>query len=357
LLQGKEGAEVAPGEKALLAVLETGNEAEALKALRALAALGGEINLQRMAAIMKDNAWSDELRTEAARALLEKGDAAEMALAVRALALIGGDANTDALTLIIKNPEFPEALRLEAALGLGRIATPRAGDGLLESFWMFSEPEIHEQLLGALGHFPFDQIESLWKEFLEDPDTSTELRVAAVDALSNSSFEALSFLKSMAESDRDSEVRERAAWAIAAHSQTGWMGQDLARMAGIEPEADVRRRLYEALTVQTDNPAESLLPMIQSETDIAARVAGFNALGEAIKHGTSSGVTEAFEAKIIPELTAIAVSKESLNIRMRAVFALRRADTAAARQALQVISQTPNPKIALAALHGLQAAK
>ncbi|MES2570925.1 MAG: HEAT repeat domain-containing protein [Verrucomicrobiota bacterium] len=357
LPQPGDGAAVAPGEKILLAALETGSEAEALEALRGLAALGGELNRRRLAAIMKDNAWPDALRTEAARALIEQGNTAEVRLAVRALGLIGGEANTDTLTAMIKDAGLPESLRLEAALGLGNIATPRAGDSLIEAFRMFSEPEVHEQLLGALGHFPFHQIEPTWKEFLEDPNTPAELRVAAVDALSNSSFEALAFLKTMAESDRDPEVREMSAWAIAAHNQTGSMGQELARMAKAEPEADVRRRLYEALTMQSDNPGESLLPVIQSETDVAARVAGFNALGEAIRRGASDGVTAEFNAKIVPELKAIAVSTESLNIRMRAVFAVRRADTPAARQALEVLSQTSNPKIALAALHGLQSAK
>jgi HEAT repeat protein len=159
---------------------------------------------------------------------------------------------------------------------------------------------------------------------------------------------------SMAESDRDPEVREMSAWAIGAHSETGVMGAELTRMLRAEPEADVRRRLYEALSEQNDNSAATLLPLIQSETDVAARIAGFNALGEAIKAGASSAE---FDETIVPELTNVAVSNESLNVRMRAVFALRRADTLAAQQALEVIARTANPKIALAARHGLKPAK
>jgi len=351
------GANVSPREKALLAILEKGNDAEAFKALRALAALGGATNRQRLTAIMKDNSWSDELRTEAARALLEAGNAAEALLAVRALAVIGGDANTDTLNTMIKNADLPQALRLEAALGLGIVGTPQAGDALIGAFGMFPEPEVQEQLLGALGHFPFQQIKSKWEEVLNDPKTPPELRVAAVDALSNSSGDALPYLSNLAGSDRDPDVREMSAWAISAHDSEGLLGQDLARMASVEPEADVRRRLYEALLVQANNPSENLLPVIQNETDIAARVAGFNALGDAVKRGASSAITTEFDTKITPELTAIAVSQATLNIRMRAVFALRRADTVAAREALQVISQTPNPKIASAALHGLKKTK
>lgn len=352
-LRVKAGAAISPRLKALLDVLENGTEEEALQALRQLAALGGVENRQRLAAIMKDNAWSDKLRTEAARALMETGNAAEMALAARVLSVIGGDANTDTLSAMVMNPDLSESLRLEAALGLGRIGTPAACDALLNSFRTFTEPEIHEQLLGALGNFPFHQVEPLWKEYLNDPNTDSELRVAAVDALSNSTSDALPFLVTMAESDRDPEVREMSAWAIGAHGETGALGAELTRLVKAEPEADVRRRLYEALGEQTDNTAESLLPLIQSETDIAARVAGFNALGEAIKSGASSAE---FDANIVPELTDVATSKETLNIRMRAVFALRRADTVAARQALEVISKTSNPKIATAARNGLKPA-
>lgn len=82
LLLLKDGGALPEGEKALITVLETGTEAETVQAIRALAALGGKLNHRRFAAIMKDDAGPDELRTEAARALLEKGTAAEAALAV-----------------------------------------------------------------------------------------------------------------------------------------------------------------------------------------------------------------------------------------------------------------------------------
>jgi hypothetical protein len=111
------------------------------------------------------------------------------------------------------------------------------------------------------------------------------------------------------------------------------------------------------LTSQTEYPSEILLPLIQAETDLAARVAGFNALGEAIKSGRSGDVAATFDANIVPELRDVAVSQENLNLRMRAVFALRRADTVAAHQALEFIATTSNPKIAQAARHGLKPAK
>lgn len=278
-------------------------------------------------------------------------------MSVRILAVIGGDANTGTLMQIISDTTMPQALRVEAALGLGTIGSPEAGDALVAAFGMFSAPEIHEQLLDALGHFPFGQIEDTWKQYLAAPDTPDHLRVAAVEALSNSTPESVEFLKTLAAADRDPNVREEAAWAISVQGKNGPLGPELARMAVIEPEPDVRRRLYEALLTQAENPAETLLPTIREETDIAARVAGFNALANAVKRGSSSGLVSEFDGRIVRELTDIALSSNTLNVRMRAVFALRRSETASAMEALRVISTTQNTKIAQAAAHGLRASK
>ncbi len=360
LRQPQDGDGVLSREQALITILENGSDAEALTAIRELAALGGELNRRRLAAIMKDNRWPDALRAEAARALLKSENPAEAQFAVRALAVIGGEANTDSLNAMISNTALPKPLRLEATLAMGIIGTPRARESLVAAFRVFPEPEDHEQILGALGQFPFAQIEGTWKQILGDPNTPDEVRVAAVDALAGSSSDALPFLKTMAASDRDPQVREMSAWAISAlpdGADNELLGPDLARMAAVEPDADVRRRLYEALPAQVTNPAESLLPVIQSETDYAARVAGFNALADTVKRGASSGLSAKFDKEIVPELTEIAVSNQTLDVKTRAVFALRRGNTPAARQALQTLSQTPNQKIAQAARHGLQTAK
>ena len=55
----------------------------------------------------------------------------------------------------------------------------------------------------------------------------------------------------------------------------------------------------------------------------------------------------------MPELQRIAASESSVNIRMRAVFGLRRARTAAARDALAAIAAVDEPRVAAAARHGL----
>jgi HEAT repeat protein len=355
-----DGSDVDQREQELIKIIETGTDAEALAAIRELAGLGGALNRRRLSAIMTDSRWPAALRSEAARALLASENPMQARFAAKALAVIGGEENVTSLRAMITNESLPKPLRLEATLSMAIIGTPQARDALVGALQVFPEPEMHEQILGALGEFPFPQIEATWRQILSDPNTPAEVRVAAVDALAGSTSDALPFLKKVASSDHDPMVREMSAWAISAlpgGAENDSLGPDLARMAAAEPDADVRRRLYEALPAQVNNPAESLLPVIQNETDYAARVAGFNALADTVKRGASSGLAAKFDAEIVPELTDIAVSNQTLDVRTRAVFALAKAKTPAALQALQTLSETPNQKIALAARHGLQTAK
>lgn len=66
--------------RALFALLRTGNDADALAAIREFARLGGEANCTQLAAIMKDEGGSDAVRTEAALALLKAGTPADAVL-------------------------------------------------------------------------------------------------------------------------------------------------------------------------------------------------------------------------------------------------------------------------------------
>ena len=348
------GADTSAERRALFALLRTGSEADAFRAISEFSRLGGAANCVQLAAIMRDGGWSDAVRTEAARGLLNAGTPAEARSAIKTLGVIGGESNTANLTNLLRDATLPQELRVEAALNLGNIRSPESADALIAAFEFFPDPEIHEQLLDTLGHYPFPQIENTWKEFLADSNTPDDLRAVAAEALANSTPESVEFLKTLAGSDRDPNVREEAAWALAIQGKDSNLGNELVQMAFKEEEPDVRRRLYEALLGQSENPAEALLPSIKKETDVAARVAGFNAVADAVKRGKSTALTTEFNGAIVQELQEIALSSETLNIRMRAVFALRRAGTGPSDQALRIISETHNPKIAQAAMNGLR---
>ena len=338
-------------EKDLVNLLATGREEDALRAIQGLAALGGNALL---AAIMNDVGWPSKVRSEAALALIEGGDDSQAKAGIQGLALIGGDENTNQLSEIIKDASLAQPLRLQAALDLGYIGTPLACDALIEAFEQFPDPDIQAQLLNSLGRFSFPQIEETYRDFMTSPSTPDELRVEAADSLSGSSPDALPFLKELVASDRDPEVREMAAWAISMAGIDGPMGPSLRDLARTEPEPDVRRRIYEAMMKQAENPAAELLPQISQETDLAARIAGLNAVANSLGRESQPAVAAEFDSRYVPELTKVALSATSLNLRQRSVFALRRAGTPGALAALSTIAQSNTPQVASAAKAGLK---
>jgi HEAT repeat protein len=198
-------------------------------------------------------------------------------------------------------------------------------------------------------------VADLFRDYLATPAVPASLRVAATEALANSTPDAVPFLAGLAGADAEAEVRAAAAWAISIHQSVTDLAPALTLLAERETDEDVRRRLYEALLPQQDIAGDRLLPLVLAEDDIAARVAGFNALGTAARQQPASAAAATFDSTVVPELMRIATNPNSLNIQMRAVFALRRAQTPAAQAALTTISQQAPPQVAAAARHGLPA--
>lgn len=286
--------------------------------------------------------------------LLDQSDERLAKAAVRGLSAIGGPDVSAMLARMLSDPQRPDALRVESALGLGKIGTPAARDALVGAFAQVEQPEIATQILDSLGQFPFPKVSGTFRDYLAAPETPSEMRVVAVEALVNSSKESVPFLLALAENDADPDVRASAAWAIGAHIGYDNLGPMLTDIAEREADADVRRRLYEAMLPQANVPIDRVLASVLAEKDVAARVAGFNALGAATGRQPSSDFVATFNERVVPELLQIASSETSLNLRMRAVFALRRAGTSAAQDALAAITRVSCPQVATAARNGLR---
>jgi HEAT repeat protein len=286
--------------------------------------------------------------------LLDDTEAQVVRAAIRGLSVTGTEDATVRVAQLLADSQRPELVRIEAALGLGTIGTPAARTALVEVLARKPSDELTTQVLSSLGQFEFPAIAETFTRYLAAADTPRDMRVAAVEALADSSPEAASFLMDLAGNDAEAEVRASAAWAISVHNTVTDLGPALTALAEKETEADVRRRLYEALLPQTSIAPERLLPLVMAENDIAARVAGFNAVGRAVNLEPASAIAAVFDKDIVPELVRIATAPNSLNIQMRAVFALRRAQTPAAETALTTIANRAAPQIAFAARHGLR---
>jgi len=286
--------------------------------------------------------------------LLDDADPSVVIATMRGLSAIGGDDVVARTAGILTDDARADSIRVEAALALGTIGTTAARDALTAAFVKDPEEEVATQILNSLGKFEFATVASTFKEYIAATETPTDMRVIAVEALAHSSTEAVPYLLAVAQSDEDEDVRASAAWAIGVHSTVNDIGPALTAMAEQETDADVRRRLYEALLPQSGIPSERLLPIVLAEDDIEARVAGFNAIGLAAHQQPASTVASSFDREIVPELVRIATTPNSLNIQMRAVFALRRAQTPAARNALAVIANSARSQVATAARNGLK---
>jgi HEAT repeat protein len=287
--------------------------------------------------------------------LLDDPDQSVVRAAIRGLSAIGGDDVTRKISAFLQDPAQPETIRIEAALGLGMVGTPAAGDALVRALAGTPSDDLAIPILDGLGRFEFPQVEATFTQILTHPETPTALKIAALEALANSSGDAVPYLLDGAEHLADPDSRAAAAWAISAHTEGPDCGRELIRLAGSEPEPDVRRRLYEAMLPQASVQADALLSKVQAEHDPAARVAGFNAIGAAIRREPASTTAGNFDREIAPELVRIATEPNSLNLQMRAVFALRRAGTPGARDALARIVEIAPPQVATAARHGLPA--
>lgn len=285
--------------------------------------------------------------------LIDDPDERVALAAIRGLSARGMPAVSDKLAALLNDSERSTTLRVAAARGLGEIGDDGARQALATAFDTTSNSEVAAQILDNLGKFPFPIVADWYDRYLASPDTPAHMRVAAVESLANSTPETVPFLLEVAGQDADADVRASAAWAISNHPTVTGLAPELAALTEREADQDVRRRLYEAMLPQAGIPADRLMPTIMAEADIAARVAGFNAVGRAVRQSPTSGFAVEFNQKVVPELLAIATSSHNLNIQMRAVFALRRAQTPAAQSALAEIANSARPQVAAAARNGL----
>jgi len=290
------------------------------------------------------------------RELLEDPDERVVLAVVEALPVLDTPAACAGLAALLRDPGRSPAVRAAAATGLGSIGGDGAASALCAALEAESDPEVTAAVLGALGKLPFARVSGVITQYIEAPETDADLRVAAVEALAGSSTAAVPFLLGLAATAEVEDVRAAAAWAVSVHEAVDGLAPVLVELAQQEPSEDVRRRLYEALLPQHGTPVERLLPLVQSEQDTAARVAGCNAVGAAVAQQPLAGAAAVFDRDLVPDLAAIAAGGDSANLRMRAVFALRRAHTAAAQAALATIAAQASPPIAAAARNGLWAA-
>lgn len=274
--------------------------------------------------------------------------------AVRGFALRGDAEATDILANLLFNTQKPESVRTEAALALGEVQQPGALSALTRAVSEIQDPAIAEQVLEGLARRPFAETEQFFSDYLASPGLAAESKVAALEALGNSTGDVAALALKYA-GDPDPEVRAAAAWALSATETRADIAPQLLELLKGESSPEVRAKLYEALGGQDNYDSAAVLAQVQKETDLPARQAGLGLLAELCRSAPTPELLAFFNQTAVPELQNRAVASPDLQERLASVMSLRRAGTAESLSALQnVVQQSNDRKIVDAAQAALR---
>jgi hypothetical protein len=252
--------------------------------------------------------------------LLNDQNEAMVKAAVRGLALQASPQAMDALTKLLYDSSRSADVRSAAAMGLATIEQPSVTDTLAQAARNITDPDIVTEMLNALGTRNFSETETFFQSYLRSSTVSPELRVAALEGLSEAKGDPSAFLVSMA-SDLDPDVRTAAAWALSATDASGKAGTQLLGLLQGESDASVRLRLYEALGNQESVDVSSVMAAVQNEKDPSARIAGLDLLAKTLRDNPSPQLQTFFDQTAIPELKQTALTGTSKSDQMAAGFA------------------------------------
>jgi HEAT repeat protein len=288
--------------------------------------------------------------------LLESNDEVAARGAIRGLAATDDSEAIEVISQVLLDSARPESLRIQTAVVLGEIDTPTAYKALINSFSRIEEPDadgIAGAILEGLGKLPFTKTEAFFSSLLSSQNATSELRVAAIEALANSSEDAASLLFEYTKADLDPEVRAAAAWAISTLSESGNISSELVDLVQTEKDPNVRRRLFEAISNQTDVPVERLLPIAMAEQNPAARLAAFELVADVLNRSPQPMLATQFDRSVVQELLTIALQEGDFQSQLRSIITLKKAKTPDAVNALETIGKSSDPRIAEAARSAL----
>jgi len=247
------------------------------------------------------------------------------------------DASADVLGQVLFDAGRSQSVRAAAALALADFNQDAALQTLIRAGTEIQDGTLMQNILTALGKRPFEQTQAFFRNYLETPNLSSELKVSALEALASNEGQPAPLLLKYA-ADPDSEVRDAALWALStAETQTSF-GPQLQDLLAQEKDASVRARLYEALGNQQSYDVASVLAQVQKETEPDTRLAGLELLSKSCGTAASPDLLNYFNQTAVPELKNIALSGEDSQDRVNAVTTLGQAGTVEALAALQEIA-------------------
>jgi len=260
--------------------------------------------------------------------------------AIRGLSAIGDSHAVFTLSGILNSSGESETVIAAAAAGLGGIDSPDAYLALINAYRnaeALRDDSLQQDIISALGYRDLSETKTFFQDILNQSDTDASLRLAAIEAIEDAQGDTGAFLANYL-NDTDSEIRAEAAWALAATDAPGDLAQVLQSRLAMEQDAEVRKRLYQALGNQENPNLDAAAGSIFKETDLEARLAGYDLLARGLKGSENAALSEQFKTRAIPELQEVALSDVNLNVKLSAVITLKRANTSDSLRALEEIA-------------------
>jgi len=292
-----------------------------------------------------------------AKTLIEKllGDADSDVVqgAIRGLGHQGNPDAINSLNTLLVDPSYPATTRTTAALALAGVNSPEASTRLIEALKDIDNFGIRKSVVEALGQKPFSETEQFFRSYLSTTGISAELRIAALEAVADADGEVSSLLL---DHIRDSapQVRASAAWGLTMTEPHAGAGEILLGLLTNERNSEVRTRLYQALLTQEDFDFTKLMPTLENETSVGARLAAYNLWAGQCETGGQTDIAARFDQIAVPELRRISLQESDLNSGLTAVIALRRAGSPSAKVALQAtVRESSIPQVVKAAQSAL----
>jgi HEAT repeat protein len=269
--------------------------------------------------------------------------------AARGLALCGDPGAVNSLGSLLFDPKTPLSVRTEAALSLGDVKLLGAQSLLMRAMTEIQDESVVESVLTGMAKRPFAETQFFFNSYLGSGDVPVESKITAIEALGNAQADATPFLLNYI-NNPNAEIRAAVAWSLITADSASDISPQLMGALKQETDSTVRTRLYQALENQSATNSMVMLPLVQNESDPAARIAGFDFLAGTLQASPAPEVRTFFNQTAVPELKDTALNSDNSQARLASVLALNRAGTPEAIAALRTISQQSTDKKVISAV-------
>ena len=262
------------------------------------------------------------------------------------------------LEALLHDPAARDMVRGQAAVSLADLAGPKAQESLLSAFRNVESEDLAGSVLEGLGKLPFEQTTPFFRGVLEDGQLSDGIKAAALEALGESTPDAVGLLSEVAAGASSPELRIAAVDALAFLEDASARPQTLLKLLASEAEPDVRVELYSTLAldareVYTRSRAERVVSLVLSETSTDARPEGIRLVAYMLSGTPREPLVEPFEREMVPWLLDQATTSQSRYRRLVAVEALQVAGTRESRGVLAELTRGDDVEVAAAAARGI----